>query len=235
MFLADCLQNEIKTYFRAFPWKGWGGRRRGSRRRAGSSTHGCFIQQQAAVSGCTGPCCASHLGSLFSSCAGSQMHARTSAERNREGQRQQHKTGTWHTSRIAEPGRIWPKHPSSWGCILVPLAARRVCLPTIAGREHTEQVTLLQEHLIWSPPQKRKWAYLHFPTEAWRNVSRYIIPNAQVCPRPAHGLEELWKHLYPSHLNARFRQIFLEAFKRDRLIFFHAHMYFLYDIAEDRN
>lgn len=51
---------------------------------------------------------------------------------------------------------------------------------------------------------------------------------AQVCPRPARRLQELRKHLDPSHLNARFRQIFLEAFKRHRLIFCHVHMYFFF-------
>lgn len=49
---------------------------------------------------------------------------------------------------------------------------------------------------------------------------------ARVCPRPARRLQELWKHLHPSHLNACFTQIFLEAFERHRLIFCHARVYF---------
>lgn len=48
-----------------------------------------------------------------------------------------------------------------------------LCVPltpshgNIPGREDTKYAPWLQECLIWSPPQKR-WAYLHFPTEAWR-------------------------------------------------------------------
>lgn len=45
MFLADDLQNEIKTYFRAFPWKRPGGRRRGSEA-AGLRQRGCFILRE---------------------------------------------------------------------------------------------------------------------------------------------------------------------------------------------
>lgn len=64
-FSADYLQNEIKMYFRAFPWKGWGGRRGEAGGRQAPEKQGCLILQQAELAGSAGLCCTSHSGNLF--------------------------------------------------------------------------------------------------------------------------------------------------------------------------
>lgn len=183
--------------------------------------HGCFIQQQAESPGNKGPFCTSRLGNLFSSFRRSQMPATkcvqggNSGERNREGWREQCAPGSWQTLLMSTGAFGWSTLVvlalSSWLCPCAPFPRQG----------DMAQLPLLQERLISSLPQERKRVDLHFPTEAGRNVPPYIILCTQVCPRPACGLEQLWKHLYPSHLNALFRQTFLVAFKRDRLIFFH--------------
>lgn len=201
MFLADDLQNEIKTSCRAFPWKGCGRRRRGQ---PGSST----VTGRALLHlnlGYSSP----SSGDSSSGVLDKEKEAEQSCQISWVGER-----GSAASSGIPAPcaplAPSWKTPGRSWN---------------IPGKEDTKQAPWLQEHLIWSPPQKRRRAYLHFPSEAWRDVSRYII-RARVCPRPARRLQELWKHLHPSHLNACFTQIFLEDFKRHRLIFCHASVYF---------
>lgn len=234
MFLADYLQNEIKTSFRAFLWKGCG-RRRGEQEaaRLQQSTDALFCDRQ--DSGTAGLCCT----------------WATPVQVSVAPKWQQLNVGTRGTGRDQERGaeQSWQltNFVDKWsrergiGCIVGHPCLRTGprSLPAQCsrqGRHRTESVAPGVPSLKSSSKEEMsRFAFSH-RSEARRDVPRYIIPCAQVCPRPARRLQELWKHLYPSHLNAHFRQIFLEAFKRHRLIFCHAHMYFFsYESTENRN
>ena len=91
--------------------------------RQAPAKHGCFIPQQARLSGSAGLRCASHLGNLFSSFTKSQMtaaqraQAGVLAERKGGGQREQCKTGTRPTLRVRGAER------RGTGCSIAPPAA----------------------------------------------------------------------------------------------------------------
>lgn len=221
MFFSGLLAKRNENTFQSISLKGMGWEEEGEQeaQRLQQSTDALFSSRQKAL-GIKVPSAHLTWATYFQvsgdpKCQQLNVCREGTQERETEGWREQRAPGSWQTLLMSIGAFGWSTLVvlalSSWLCPCAPFPRQG----------DMAQLPLLQERLISSLPQERKWVDLHFPTEAGRNVPPYIILCTQVCPRPACGLEQLWKHLYPSHLNALFRQTFLVAFKRDRLIFFH--------------
>lgn len=106
MFLAGDLQNEIKTYFRAFPWKRQGGRRRGSEQPGCGSAAALLCERQDSAS--------FSLGQLIFKLQ--QFPDDSGSTRTRRGVGRQKERGAegtmqnWHPTNPVD-NRNWLQHP----------------------------------------------------------------------------------------------------------------------------
>lgn len=121
----------MKTHFRAFPWKGWGGRRRGSRRHRGSSKARMLYSAAGRNESLAVDVPSAHLTwathfqvSGDPKCQQLNVFRGAIQERETEGWKEHCKPGSRPTLPMTTGG-IWLKHPSScWpcprGCVPVP-------------------------------------------------------------------------------------------------------------------